>query len=89
MKVKKDYIPREVAGEYIAIPVGEAVNSTRGLIGLSESGYLLFQRLQQECSEDELVQLLKAEYDADEAIIRQDVTAFLKKMRTLNMLAED
>lgn len=88
MKVKKDYITRQVAGEYLLIPVGEAARNTRGLINLTESGYLLFQKLQNDCTEEDLVNALLEEYDASQAQVEQDVRAFLAQMRRLDMLEE-
>ncbi len=89
MKVKKDYILRQVADEYILIPVGQAALNTKGLIRLSESGYLLYERMQKECDAKELVELLLSEYDVSEEAATSDVQSFLNQMKTIGMLEEN
>ncbi len=89
MKVSKNYILRNIADEYLLLPTGEAALTTRGLIALSESGCLLYEKLQEDCSRDDLVRALCAEYDVTEEVARVDVDAFLDQMRQLNMLVEE
>ena len=89
MKVKENYIPREVAGEYLLIPVGEAALKTRGLISMTESGYLLFRKLQQSCTEQELLQCMLDEYEVSCEQAGADIEEFLQQMRSLDMLEED
>lgn len=89
MKIKKQFILRNVADEYLLIPVGEAAISLKGLIALSESGALLYGKLNAGCSREDLVEALVAEYDVSEAVAAEDIEAFLNQMRQLNMLTED
>lgn len=89
MKVKDNFIFREIANECLLIPTGAAAMSVKGLIALSESGALLYRKLQAGCSPEELVAALTAEYDVSEAVAAEDVDAFLDQMRQLDMLVED
>lgn len=88
MKVSKNFILRNIADEHLLIPTGEAALSTRGLIALSESGCLLFEKLREDCSREDLIAALCAEYEVAEAEAGADVDAFLDQMRQLNMLVE-
>lgn len=88
MRVKKNFIFRKIADEYLLIPTGEAAMTTKGLIALSESGSLLYQKLQSECTREDLISALTAEYDVSESVAGVDVDAFLDQMRQLNMLME-
>jgi len=89
MTVSKNLILRQIAGENILIPVGEASISVHGMITLSESGLLLWERLQTEATEEELVDLLLDEYEVDEATARADVQSFLNSLRNTRLLVED
>ena len=89
MKVSDQFILRSVADEYLLVPVGEAALSVKGLIALSESGVLLYEKLKNGASKADLVAALMAEYDVTEAVADQDTEAFLNQMRKLNMLVED
>lgn len=89
MRAIQDVILREIAGESILIPVGETALSIHGMISLSESGRLIWERLQTECSEEMLVGAILGEYEIDEETARQDVEAFLEKLRRLHLLEPD
>ena len=89
MKVSKDFILRNIADEYLLIPTGKAALNVKGLIALSESGVLLYEKLQNECSREELLNALLTEYEVSEAEAAEDVDAFLAQMRELGMLLED
>ena len=56
MKVEKDFILREIAGEYIIIPTGKTVLEFNGLITVNEIGVFLWKMLQEEVTLNELVQ---------------------------------
>lgn len=86
MKATKTMIMREIAGEYILIPVGEAATELFGLVSLNESGALLWERLQQECTEKDLIEAVLAEYEVDEETAKTGVRRFLEKMRKENLL---
>ena len=89
MRISDQYMLRQVADEYLVIPVGEAALKVRGLIGLSESGSLLYRRAQEGASEEELVCALLAEYDIDTETARADTRSFLEQMRRMGILIED
>lgn len=89
MRISDQYMLRQVADEFLVIPVGEAALKVKGLIGLSESGSLLYRKLQSGCSEEELVGALLAEYDVDARTARADTRAFLEQMRRMGILIED
>lgn len=89
MRISDQYMLRQVADEYLVIPVGEAALKVRGLIALSESGSLLYRRLQSGCTEAELVDALLEEYDVDRQTAVEDTRAFLHQMRTMGILIED
>lgn len=89
MNVSKNYIFRKVANEYLLIPTGDAALKIKGLVAMSESGSMLYQKLQTGCSREDLVAALTAEYDVSAEVALQDVDAFLEQMRQLEILVED
>lgn len=88
MKTNNNFIFRTIANEHLLIPVGEAAVHTKGLIALSESGALLYRRLQGGCAQDDLIAALTAEYNVSEEEAARDIETFLDQMRQLNMLEE-
>lgn len=88
MKAASEMILREIAGEKILIPTGKTAMKIHGMINLSESGYLLWSKLQNECTEAELVDAILSEYDIDRETAKADVEAFLTQMRQVGILEE-
>lgn len=88
LKVSDQFILRTIADENLLIPVGEAAIHVKGLISLSESGALLYDKLKGGCSREDLIAALTAEYEVSEDEAARDTDAFLNQMRQLNMLVE-
>lgn len=89
MKVSDQFILRTIADENLLIPVGNAAISVKGLIALSESGVLLYSKLKEGCSRDDLVTALTSEYDVTQDEAARDTDAFLGRLRELGILEED
>lgn len=89
MHVLSGFIVREIAGEIIAIPSGDAAKNLSGLIALNESGKLLFELLQTEQSEASLVEALLNGFDIDAPTANADVSEFLDILRQSGVLVEN
>ena len=86
LKATSEVVLREIAGEYLLIPVGQMALKLHGMITLSESGLLLWNHLQEECSEDDLVDAILAEYQVDRETAAADVKAFIRQMEEVGLL---
>lgn len=89
MRAIEDLIIREIAGEYILVPTGNAALKIHGMINLSESGYLLWNKLQSGCTEEELVDAILEEYEIDRETATEDMRIFLEKMNSIGILVKD
>lgn len=88
MRIVPGFMVREIAGETIAIPSGEAARHLSGLVALSDSGRFLFELLQTEQTTDSLVEAMCNEYEVDEATALADIREFLDILRQNDMLAD-
>lgn len=88
MKVSSLFISRKIADEHLLVPVGEAAMTVKGLIALSESGSMLYEKLKTGCSREDLIAALTEQYDVSEAVASEDTDAFLNQMRQLSILVE-
>lgn len=86
MKLKDGFLLRQVAGENVVLPIGPELKQNM-MITLNGTGAFLWERLQSETDEDALVNALLGEYDVDEALARECVTAFVKKLEDNGFLA--
>lgn len=77
MKIEKEFVLREIAGDYVIIPTGKTVLEFNGLATINEVGVFLWKLLQEEITEEELVEKLLEEYEVDEETARADVAEFI------------
>lgn len=77
MKIVPGFIIREIAGEIIAIPTGEATHTLSGMIALNETGRFLFELLQDEQTKGDLLAALLEEYDVDRKSATADIDEFI------------
>jgi hypothetical protein len=89
MHIISGFIVREIAGETIAIPSGDATKTLSGLLALNESGKFLFELLRTEQTEANLVEALLNEYDIDSTTAQADVSDFLEILRSSGVLIEN
>lgn len=89
MKVEKEFVLREIAGDYIIIPTGKTVLEFNGLITVNEVGVSLWNMLQNEVSLDDLVQGILNEYDVEESVAREDIVEFLNTLAEGGILDRD
>jgi len=86
MKLKDGFLIREVAGQTVVVPT-EGDMDLNMMITLNGTGAFLWEKLQKEVSEDELVSALLEEYDVDEATARRSVAAFVGKLKENGFIA--
>lgn len=80
MRVGDEFILREIAGDYVIIPIGKTALSFNGLISVNEVGAFLWNMLQKDVTMDELVTGVLAEYDVDEETAREDIQEFIDQL---------
>lgn len=89
MRIEKEFVLREIAGDYIIIPTGKTVLEFNGLITVNEVGVTLWNMLQEEVTVNQLVQGVLAEYDVDEEVAREDIQEFLDTLAKGGILVKD
>ena len=86
MKLKNGFILRTVAGQSVVLPTGGDLDLNM-MITLNETGAFLWEKLEQDTTQENLVVALLAEYDVDEATARAAVAAFVEKLEKNGFLA--
>ncbi len=89
MKIDKNFVLREIAGEYIIIPTGRTALEFNGLITVNEVGMELWKMLQEDVTFDNLLNGILEEYDVDENAAREDIQEFLDRLVQGEILTED
>lgn len=86
MKIKKELIKREIAGDTILVPVGKTVYDSNGLFVLNELGAFIWEILPKMETEAEICEAILAEYEVTPEEAAKDVEEFLQKLRELGIL---
>ena len=86
MKLKKELIKREIAGETILVPVGKTVYDSNGLFVLNELGNFIWQLLPNVQTEEEICKAILTEYEVSMEEAAADVAEFLSKLREMEMI---
>lgn len=80
MKIKENFVLRQVADTWVVLPLGAATLNFDGMLTLNQSGVLLWQALEKGCTEAELTEVLLAEYDVSREEASADVREFLQSL---------
>ena len=86
MKVSDKFVLRQVAGEWIVLPVAEKTVDFNGMLTLNETGYMLWQLLEKGSNEEALAKALTDEYDVTFAEALADVNEYLGKLERAGCL---
>ncbi len=77
MKVKKDFVARKVGDSDIVVATGKAVKNFNGYITLNETGRFLWDLLENDTDEKNLVAKLLEEYEVEKEVAERDVKKFI------------
>lgn len=77
MKIVKEFVLREIAGEAILVPTGETSQEFNGMINLSATAQFIWENLEKVDSLDELVDKILEEFEVDRETARNDAFRFV------------
>ena len=86
MRIKGDYVLREIAGEYILVPIGNTAMEMNGMITLNEVGVFIWNKLQDECTCEQLLNAILDEFDIDEELAKNDLDEFLQQLEEAHLV---
>lgn len=86
MRVKEDFLLREVAGCYVVVPVGKATVDFNGMLNLNDTGAFLWEHLQKDTTKEELLKSMMETYEVTEELASKDIDNFIKKLEDAGVL---
>ena len=86
MKISKEFILREIAGEYIQVPVGKTALTFNGLVTVNEVGALIWGMQEKGSDVSTIVNGILDEYDVDEQTATADVLEFISYLKSNNII---
>ena len=88
MKLKYEFSIREIMGDYVIVPLGEAALKISGMLTTNEVGAFIWKQLQNDITEEELLGMLVNEFAVEYEEGKKDLEEFLNHARKLNVLIE-
>ena len=87
MKLKYEFVINQVAGETVAVSVGDTEGRFNGYIKLNETGAFIFKKLKKDITRQELIDALISEYpDATIQDASDSVDTLVEKLKKAELL---
>lgn len=88
MKLRGEFVVRQVLDDIVAIPVGESALQLSGIILLNDVSRVIWQCLEQETTPEEIVRAVTDAFEVDTQEAQADILEFLDKLRGAKLLQE-
>jgi hypothetical protein len=88
MRTSELYIFRDIAGDNLLIPVGEATQRLNGMIHLDDTAAFIWKQINTAKNLDEIVEKIQEEYEVDAETAHQDVYGFALELYKLEMILD-
>lgn len=89
MKINENFVIRQIADEYIIVPIGENVLNFNGMITVNEIGRFIWEQLQEDLTKEEVLKRIIGEYEVDEQTASTDLDEFLVRLQEGGLLQQE
>ena len=86
MKLKMQFILRDIVGETVLVPINKSTSSFNGLITVNELGKFIWENIESAKDEDELLQRILDEYEVERDVAKKDLDEFLQVLKNLDII---
>ena len=88
MRIVPGFVVREVGGKTFAVATGAIAKKFHGMITLGGSGKEIWEALQEDTTEEKIVDKLLDVYDVDRETAEKNVAEFVGQLRKAGLLLE-
>ena len=88
MKLKGEFVLRQIADDILAIPVGATALTLQGMIILNPVSRVIWQCLEQQTDMDAICKAMCDRFEVAEEEARQDAQEFLQQLHSVGLLEE-
>lgn len=86
MKIKYEFVKRDIADETFLVPVGSGSAKFPGLFALTEVASFIWDQLPEAQTEEDIVDRILAEYDVTREVAAADTAEFVAKLREMDII---
>ncbi|MGN0251597.1 MAG: PqqD family protein [Oliverpabstia sp.] len=80
MKIVKEFILRDIAGEWVLVPINVTAQEFNGLVTLSSTGKFIWENIEKVGSLDAMIDLVLENYEIDKETATKDVIEFVAQL---------
>lgn len=88
MKIKENYMLRQVADTFVVVPIGAAVAEFNGMINLNGVGAFLWRQMEVDTTFENVLNAMLDEFEVDEKTASKDLEGFIEELRKSNLIDE-
>ena len=88
-RANPDFLMREIGGEYVLVPVGQAGLFENSMLSLNATCGYLWKMFQMPCTIDQAVEKAQADFDGPADEIERDVRLFVREYLKYKLLVEE
>lgn len=78
MRIKEGFLLRQVAGNFVVVPVGDEAVEFNGVVTINESGKFIWELMEKGIEKEELLAEFMNEYSLSEEAAKEDIRAFIQ-----------
>ena len=86
MKIKENYVMREVAGQAIVIAIGEESERFKGMINLNRTGRDVWLYMEKGLDSDEIAKKISEKYEVDLNVAKHDIESMIYRLYKAGVL---
>ena len=86
MKIKENYVMREVAGQAIVIAIGEESERFKGMINLNRTGRDVWLYMEKGLDSDEIAKKISEKYEVDLNVAKHDIESMIDRLYKVGVL---
>ena len=86
MKLKENFIVRNVLDEYMLMPTGSKISEFNGSVILNDVSAFILGKMKEQISKDELIEAILGEYDVSREQAETDLDNLIAKLADLSII---
>ena len=89
MKIRQGFVVREIAGSIVVVPTGDLVNEFKCMMNLNSTGKVIWDLLQNDISQEEIVQKLMEKYKVTQDRATQCAQGFIEQLKAVKIIEQE
>lgn len=86
MYLKTGFMLREIANQWIVVPLGQRTVEFNAIMNLSETGALIWKGLEQKLEQENIIEIIMEQFDVDRETLTNDFVLFMNDLESKGLV---